>query len=167
MFVFNASTLILLARAELLEKFLNGVGQPVAIPKEVERECCAVKQSLDALLIRKAVDEKRIRVIAVRNRKLVERLRGDFPLGNGEAEAIALAVSENASVIGIDDKQAINACKLLRIPFTTAVAILIGMHEKHLIPTDEALSKLEALGRFGRYKTAILSEARSKLEGEK
>jgi len=97
------------------------------MPKEVEKECCGVKQSLDALLIQKAIEEKRIRVAVVKDRKLYDRIRHDFPLGKGEAEAIALAVSEKAAVVAIDDKHAINACKLLRIPFTTAVAVLITM----------------------------------------
>ena len=97
----------------------------------------------------------------------METIRNDFPLGKGEAEAIALAISEKAAVIGIDDKQAINACKLLRIPFTTAVAILIRMHEKGVIQTEDALRKLEALQRFGRYKIEIMNAARSKLEGRK
>ena len=167
MIVFNASTLILPAKAELLGTFLDNVGQPVAIPKEVEKECCGVKQSLDALLIQKAIEEKRIRVAVVKDRKLYDRIRHDFPLGKGEAEAIALAVSEKAAVVAIDDKHAINACKLLRIPFTTAVAVLITMHEKGVIQTEEALTKLEALERFGRYKIGIIRDARAKLEGKK
>jgi len=69
--------------------------------------------------------------------------------------------------VAIDDKHAINACKLLRIPFTTAVAVLITMHEKGVIQTEEALTKLEALERFGRYKIGIIRDARAKLEGKK
>jgi predicted HTH domain antitoxin len=50
MVVFDASTLILIAKAELLEIVLASIGLEVAIPKEVEWECCAVKRSLDALM---------------------------------------------------------------------------------------------------------------------
>ena len=166
MFVFDASTLILLAKVELLDTFLEGVGQPVVIPKEVEKECCGSAKTFDALLIRKAVDEKRIGVLAVKERTLFSRIRRDFPLGQGEAEAIALAVSEKATIVGIDDKQAINACKLLGIAFTTAISILIGMQEKGLIRREDALGKLEALERFGRYKTSIIRDARSSLEAK-
>jgi predicted nucleic acid-binding protein len=90
MFIFDASTLILIAKAEALDSFLHDVGLEVAIPHEVEKECCSVKKSLDALIIRKALDELRIRVIAVKDRKLVTKLQGDFGLGRGEAEAIVL-----------------------------------------------------------------------------
>ena len=165
MIIFDASTLILLVKAGLLEKFLENVTGQVAIPKEVERECCGAMKSLDALLIRKVIDEKRIRVSEIKNRKLRDRIENDFPVGKGEAEAIALAVSQTASLVAIDDKQGINACKLLGISFTTAVNILIRMVEKGLIEKDEALHKLEALERHGRYKADIVKDARGKLEG--
>jgi predicted nucleic acid-binding protein len=76
-------------------------------------------------MIQKALNESRIRVVAVKNKKLVTKLEGDFGLGRGEAEAIALALAEKAQVLGIDDKNGINASKLLGIPFTTAIGILV------------------------------------------
>ena len=167
MIVFDASTLILLAKADLLEKFLESVGKPIAIPKEVERECCQAKKTLDALLIQKAINQKKVKVAAVKNRKLLERILRDFPLGKGEAGAITLASSEKAALVGIDDKQGINSCRLLGIPFTTAIDILIRMHEKELVEKDEALIKLEALQKYGRYNTEIIEDARSKLEVRK
>ena len=49
MFIFDASTLILAAKMETLELFLDSVECDDAIPLEVEKECAA-KRSLDALL---------------------------------------------------------------------------------------------------------------------
>jgi predicted nucleic acid-binding protein len=164
MIVFDASTLILIAKAELLGSFLTGIELEAAIPVEVEKECCGVKRSLDALLIKKALDELRIKVIAVKNRKLVVKLQGDFGLGRGEAEAIVLALSEKADVLGIDDKNGINACKLLGIAFTTAIGILVRSREKGLLTGSEALAKLATLAKHGRYKESILEDARRKLE---
>ena len=40
MVVFDASTLILIAKVGLLDLFLTNVSVPVAIPGEVEKECC-------------------------------------------------------------------------------------------------------------------------------
>ena len=125
MIVFDASTLILIAKAELLDSFLTDIELEAAIPMEVKKECGGVKKSLDALLIQKALDESRLNVIAVKNRKLVLKLQGDFSLGKGEAETIVLALTEKAEVLGIDDKNGINACKLLGIAFTTAIGILV------------------------------------------
>ena len=53
MFIFDASTLILIAKIELLDLFLKEIGMEVAIPKAVEEECCAGKKTLDALMIQR------------------------------------------------------------------------------------------------------------------
>jgi predicted nucleic acid-binding protein len=82
-----------------------------------------------------------------------------------EAEAIALALQEKARILGVGDKIGIQACRLLGIPFTTALAILLGSREKRLIDPADAVDRLTALGRYGRYSKAILDDARAKLEG--
>jgi predicted nucleic acid-binding protein len=166
MMVVDASTLILLAKAELLEKFLDQIAQEVVIPKEVERESCRVKKSFDALIIQRAISEKKIAVKAIKDRNLVAQLQRDFALALGEAEAIALAIARRARLVAIDDKSGINACKLLRVAFTTALAILVRMHEKGLIDRETATAKLGALERYGRYKADIVADARSRLEGD-
>lgn len=165
MFVLDASTLILIAKIELLDLFLNEIGMEVAIPKAVEVECCGGKKTLDALMIRKALDESRIRALSVRNRKLIMKLEQDFSMGKGESEAIALALQEKAQIVGIDDRQGINACKLTGVRFTTAIAILVRSREKGLIEREDALAKLSALGKYGRYRSAILDDAKRRLEG--
>jgi predicted nucleic acid-binding protein len=164
MLVLGASTLILVAKAELLGLFLAGVKLQVAIPEEVTRECCSAKKTMDALMIQMALDESRIDVVPVRNRKLVAKFQADFSLGQGEAEAIALAHKERAEIVGIDDKNGINACKLLGLPFTTAIGILVRSSEKGLLDRSAALAGLAALARYGRYKDSIIEDARLKLE---
>jgi predicted nucleic acid-binding protein len=164
MIVFDASTLILITKAELLDPFLAGSKLEVAIPGEVEKECCGSKKALDALIIQEALDESRIKVIAVKNRRLVAKLQADFSLGKGEAESVALALMEKAQLLGIDDKNGINACKLLGIAFTTAVGILIRSWEKGLLEGSVALAKLAMLAKYGRYKNSIIEDARLKLE---
>ena len=103
MLVFDASTLILVAKIEVLESFLGAIGFAVAIPVEVEKECCAAKKTLDALIIQKALDESRIKVMAVTDKKLVAKLQEDFGLGRGVAEAMVLALDEKARLVGMDD----------------------------------------------------------------
>jgi uncharacterized protein len=166
MIVLDASTLILIAKAELLNLFLANVTVPVAIPGEVERECCGSKKALDAVIIQRTLDESRIKTIVVKNRRIVAKLQADFSLGRGEAEAVALALNEKAQVIGIDDKNGINACKLLGVTFTTAVGILIRSQEKGLLKESEALEKLASLAQHGRYKDSIIEDARRKLEAK-
>jgi hypothetical protein len=59
----------------------------------------------------------------------------------GEAEPIVLALSEEATPMDVDDKNGINACKLLGISFTTAIGILIRTLEKELLTRQEVLEK--------------------------
>jgi hypothetical protein len=163
MLIFDSSTLILIAKVELLDAFLNDIGMEIAIPQAVEDECCGGKKTLDALFIRKALDESRIKVRSVRNRKLVAKLKEDFSMGRGESEAIALALQEKALLVGIDDKNGMNACKLTGIPFTTAAGILVRSCEKGLIGRGDALVKLSALATFGWYRNDLLEDAKLRL----
>ena len=164
MFIFDSSTLILTTKIDLLNLFLKEIGMGVVIPKAVEQECCGGKKTLDALQIQKAVEESRIKIKTVKNRRLVTKLEEDFSMARGESEAIALAVQERALLVGIDDRQGLNACKLLGIPFTTAVAILLRSCERGLIERGDALNRLAALARFGRYRSSILEDAKRRLE---
>lgn len=166
MIVFDASTLILIAKVELLDLFLANVSVPVAIPGEVARECCGSKKALDAAMIQKALDEARIKTIVVKNRRFAAKLQADFSLGKGEAEAIALAVNEKAQLLGTDDKNGINACKLLGLAFTTAMGILLRSREKGLLEQADALERLKELARYGRYRDSIIEDARVKLEAK-
>ena len=164
--VFDSSTLILISKIELLDLFLDNVRVEVAIPKAVHEECCGGLRTLDSLMIEKAVDESRISVKTVKNKKLVEKLQADFTMGRGESEAIALAIQENALLVGIDDKRGISACKLAGIPFTTAIGILLRSREKELIGLEDSVIRLSSLGRKGRYKNSILEDAKRRLEGK-
>ncbi len=164
MFGFDSSTLILIAKIELLEIFLDEIEADVAIPEAVERECCGGKMTLDALTIRKVLDQSRIKVISAKNKTITTKLRRDFNLGIGEAEAIALAMQGRALLLGTDDKSGINACKLLGISFTTAADILVRSREKVLIGRSDALVRLAALAKHGRYKSSIIEDVRKRLE---
>ncbi len=163
MIVFDASTLILVAKIEIVDRLLGSFSRPVMVPAEVARECCGGKKVLDALVIQRAIDDSRIKVVTLSNAIVVRKLRADFSLGQGEAEAIVLASRESA-LLAIDDKSGINACKFLGVAFTTAIALLLRSREKQLLSRDEALLRLEQLAQYGRYKGLIIEDARHRLE---
>lgn len=67
-------------------------------------------------------------------------------------------------MVAADDRNAIRACRLLKIEFITAIAILIRAAEKEL-NKGEAVLKLEKLETIGRYKKAIIADARKNIKG--
>jgi predicted nucleic acid-binding protein len=166
MIVFDSSTLILLAKADLLEVFLVESKMRALIPAEVAREVGEERQSADALLIRRLIAGKRIAIEPLKNRTLFDELRRELGIGTGEAEAIALAVAKKAKLVATDDKKAIDACKLARVPFTTALAILTRLYEKGVVSRQEASLKLSGLERYGRYKKSMIAAVLARLEEE-
>jgi hypothetical protein len=164
--VFDSSTLILLARAEMLDVFLGDYRGEVRIPRAVETECCVSGVRPDAILIRERVRERRIRVEKVQGSEVVRRLRDDFHLGHGEAEAVALALERQATLVATDDRNAMRACGALRLAWTTAMSILVRATEKGLVPRDEALGRLDRLAGLGRSDRRIVEAAARQIGGK-
>ena len=85
MIVFDASTLILIAKVDLLDLFLTSINVPVAIPGEVEKECCSSKKALDAIIIQKTLGEQeskssRSRIVgSLRNYRQISAWAGAKP----------------------------------------------------------------------------------------
>lgn len=86
--VFDASTLILLAKTELLREVTDE--SKIIIPEKVKAECSS-KESIDALLISTLIKENKIEVEKAGNLKAVKKIQTDFRIGPGEAEALWLA----------------------------------------------------------------------------
>ena len=167
MIVFDASPLILLAKAEILERFIGSFPEPVVIPQAVQSECCENKNSFDAQIIAQQIAEKHIDVRKLRSRKVFERVRREFGLGFGEAQAIALAQASSARLIAIEDRNGVNACKILKLPFIGVLGILLRMREKELFTEEEAVRKLECFRTYGRYREEIIDDVRRRLEAMK
>jgi predicted nucleic acid-binding protein len=117
-------------------------------------------------LIARLIKEKRIVVRKLKNRSVAEQIRNDFNLGKGEAEAIALAQAMKGQLVFIEDRNAVNACKILKLPFVGVLGILLRMREKNLLSREDALRKLEILEKLGRYKASIIADVRRRLEAK-
>ena len=76
MFVFDASTLILLAKTDLLDLFLDHLKDKAFITEEVEEECCRKPQAFDSLIIQKLIEEGRITVRALKQKCLSQTPKG-------------------------------------------------------------------------------------------
>lgn len=164
MVIFDASTLILLAKISLLELFVMNFAGEVLIPEKVRDEVYFGK-SEETPLLRKLIEIKKIRVAKTADDRQAKKLILDFNIDSGEAEAILLALKKKGSLVGTDDRNAIRACKILNIHFTTAIAILIRVFEKQLIDKNEALRKLQKLDTVARYHRTIIEDAQEQIKG--
>lgn len=90
----------------------------------------------------------------------------DFSIDKGEAEALVLYLENKALLLAVDDKNAIKACKILKIPFTSALTILIRLVARGVMGTDDARKKLDMLAKYGRYKDTMIRETKERLNIE-
>lgn len=150
--VLDASTAILLAKIGLLRE-LAGEGE--LWMAEVAFGEATAKDVDDARLIRELALEGLLKRATPKARKT--EVEKDFRLDKGEAETIALA-REMGAIAGTDDGPAIRCLKVLGLPFTSAIAILVAMAEAGSIAPALALELLTKLERFGRYDPRILED---------
>lgn len=159
--VFDASTLILLAKIELLREITEEV--KVIIPEKVKSECLS-KKSIDALLISTLIKEKKIVVKKAGNTKAIKKIQFDFRIEAGEAEALWLARRLNCP-IAVDDGPTIKACKVIGQRFTTAIHFLLNLVSQDKLELPMAITKLEKLAHYGRYRREIIEDAMKRLKG--
>jgi predicted nucleic acid-binding protein len=162
MVIFDTSTLILLAKAEILRDVLEKM--EAAVPDVVRREATLLKDRLDAQLIGRCIEEELIQVSGSEEFKRadVTRMMQDFRLAEGEATALVFAQRQRGT-LATDDGPAMKACKVLGMPFVTAMNLLVHAVRSGWIPKAVGLVKLEALNRAGRYETRIVQDARERI----
>jgi len=164
MIVFDSSTLILLARIDMLEIFISNYQGKVLIPEKVRSEVC-LKGREETPIVEKMIKTKKIKNLKVENKRQIKKIMEDFSIDPGEAEAVLLALQEGADMVATDDRNAIRACKALNLDFVTAVVFIIRSYEKGLIERDDALLKLQKLYSIGRYSRAIIENAEEQIKG--
>ncbi|MBI2548133.1 hypothetical protein HYW21_02175 [Candidatus Woesearchaeota archaeon] len=152
MFVSNASTLILLAKINSLQTFVENAPR-IVIPEVVQAEIFA-KKTFDTMLIAKEIQNKKISVQKT-NPKRWEAVIDQFRLDAGEAATYALFDKRKHGAILTDDGELMKVCKLKQIPFICALAIVVRQYEKKVITKEQALRKLQNLVEIGRYSQRI------------
>ena len=160
----DASTLILAAKTELLDLFIEASHEPLAISPEVEKEATQ-KKTFDALLIRQRIDEKRLTVKNVKGKATVKKIMVDFSLHKGEAETIALCMENSGKAIATDDYNAMKACSVLNIEYATSLGILLKLYKDKKLGKEDAKLKLDGLARYGRFSREIIDDFTQRLEG--
>ncbi len=162
MLVFDSSTLILLAKIELLNEVL--VSADVVISKKVEEESTKKPELFDAKLISSHVKNGKIKVKRIHSKAMYEKIMKDFNLGEGEAESIVLC-KEGNEILATDDGPTMKACKILGIATVTAPNFLVRVYKKGRISKGIALEKLNKLEKYGRYSPSIMEDVKKRIEG--
>lgn len=159
--VFDASTLILLAKVDLLQIVAEKVN--VVIPREVKDEVMAKPQTYDAQLIGQMLKDGSISMSREVPNAVINKIQEQFRIDAGESAALFLA-KENIWALGVDDGPAIRAAKIFGVNFVTAIHILIELHGQGIINSESAMAKLESLNICGRYNVQIIEDARLRIQ---
>lgn len=159
--VFDASTLILLAKIELLRELAEEI--KIIISEKVKAECLA-KEGIDAKLIATLIKEKKIEVKKTGNAEIIKKIQRDFRIDAGEAESLLLARKMECP-LAIDDGSTIKACKVLGQQFITAIHFLLNLALNNKLQLPISLAKLEKLSIYGRYSKRIIEDATKRLKG--
>lgn len=164
MIVFDASTLILLAKVDLLEDIAKAY--EIVITPIIGQES-TLPDTPDTKLIARLISEDRINITDVEEGSPdIKRIQKDFNLAPGEASSLWLARRWGA-VIATDDGPAIKAAKVLGVSFTTAIHFVIRYYETGEVSKRLALAKLEKLEKVGRYSPRIIEDAKRRIIGGK
>lgn len=162
MLVSNTSTLVLLAKIGFLEAFIE-VSQPITIPVQVKQEALFDKDSYYAKLIQKLIKNKKIMIVAVNNSLLTKAL-SNFRLDEGEAAAYALFDAKKHAAILTDDGELIKLCRLEKVPFICAMAVVIMLYKRKKLSKEETMKKLEELHIIGRYSEKLYEHFKSEVK---
>lgn len=160
--VLDSSSLILIAKTGVLDKIIRYL-QNITITEQIYNESTLGKDTFDAKIIKKRVEETVIGKKAIKDFAIYQKIKDDFNLGKGEAEAITFCLENNVGLV-TDDKKAMNACRILKIKFTTVLNLLIRLHKKDLISDVEFEVYFKKLDKFGRYSNEILQKYKEDLK---
>lgn len=145
--VLNSSVIIALSHLGYLNH-LKHVFDEVLIPQGVYEEICVKGGGLPGdRELRESVEKGLIRVKKVENRVLVNALLD--PLSLGEAEALALAVEEEADYVVVDDRLARSRAKVMGLDVIGTLRVLRLFFDAGLLSKSEFLTALEELRKFG------------------
>lgn len=163
MVVIDSSSLILLAKLNLLDILIENTKHKFVISKLVYEECLAKKESFDSIIIEERVKRRLITIRHISSKELHNKITKDFNLGKGEAEAIALCAELKLGII-TDDKKAINACRILKIRFTTVARLIVQLYKRNLLTKIQASSMIKELQKIGRYSEDIITKLKEDLK---
>ena len=140
-FISDTSSLILLAKADLLPLFCKNA--KIFITQAVKEE--TIFASKDSCLIQALIDSGSI---DVREQKAIDK---PFSLHRGERTVIALFQRMGADYLLLDDKKAALYCRRHAIPYVNALLIPRYLRQYKIIDDQTMHNKIALLSGIGHY----------------
>ena len=161
MIILDSCTLILLAKASVLEKLLDT--KSIGVTVHVLQEVLSGKEKMfpDALLIDKLDAEGKIKRVED-NPKLTNKIAQDFNMGLGEASTISAAL-DRKGVVGTDNLQGRKAAQVNGLGLIGSPEVIVYLYRQKWIDKMKALDALQTLQREGWFSPYIIEKAREEM----
>ena len=109
------------------------------------------------MLIRKRIEENKIKIIDVENEPVKEIMK-TFNIEKGESESIVLAIKEK-DFSATDDGKAIRVASILGLKYLTVLSFILLLCYKKKITSKEATIMINKIANYGRYKKELIDHA--------
>lgn len=164
--IIDSCSVILLAKATILEKFSEW--KKTMITGTVYSEVLEGKEKrfLDALLLERLVNEKKIHIDENFRKELVQKMVQDFGLGIGESESIAAASETKNRIVITDNKQGRKAAKIQGLNLSGSIDVVISLYIAKKITKEKALSALQVLKKEGWFQDYLVEYAINEVQNE-
>ncbi len=165
MIVIDSSSLILLAKASVLEELVKI--DKFIISNLVYQESVVEGKERgmeDALLIEKLILENKIEVYKVAA-NAVKGLEKTFGIREGENETLSIGIGKKSRFVITDDKKSIIVCKIMKIPYMIAIDAVIDLYENKKISHEKALQAFDKIKKHGWLSEDIIKSREKRLKG--
>ena len=155
----DTTALIALAKIDSLE-LLKKLWQVIFIPLGVKEE--VLEEKPGGKKIHQAIEEGWIIVREIKEIDYLKVLQNH--LGFGEAECIALAVEQKASLIITDDKKAKNYAKRIGINVIGTLGLIVQAVNERVLTPEEGIKTIERLKEINfRLNDTVIAQAISRI----
>lgn len=162
MIIADSCSIILLAKATILEKTIEVYNLNIT-PKVLEEVIKGKdKMHLDALIVEKLKNENKLK-ITEDNKMITQKLAVDFNMGFGEASTISAAKDKKCIVV-TDNKQGRKVALINNIDLVGSPDVIVGLFKKKKISKEKAISALNVLKKEGWFENYILEKAREDIK---
>lgn len=160
--ILDSCTIILLAKASVLEKASESYNIKITSP--VQEEVLEGKKKMfpDALLLERLVNEKKIKIVEVPLEKM-HKMMQDFNMDKGEASVIARGLQEK-ELVGTDNRQGRKAARVYGLDLIGSIEVIVSLQKKKKISREKALEALSILQKEGWFSSYLIEQAKGDVQ---